>query len=112
MRQEPGAGENEKDYENENDCLPAQPKDHGLRRTDVPREPSRGERREQPVERRGGPYVPDSVSSVSDYFLGGVGFTLNEPLGWKSGTALFGLRIEGRPVVHAVIGSSVCEFSV
>ena len=52
-----------------------------------------------------GPYVPNSVSSVPDYFLGRAGFTLNEPLGWKNGTALLGLRIEGQPV-RDLIGSN------
>lgn len=52
-----------------------------------------------------GPYVPDNVSSVPDYFLGRAGFTLREPLGWKGGTALLGLRIEGQPV-RDLIGSN------
>ena len=52
-----------------------------------------------------GPYVPNSTSSVPDYFLARAGFTLNQPLGWKNGTALLGWRIEGQPV-RDLIGSA------
>lgn len=52
-----------------------------------------------------GPYVPNNTTSVPDYFLGRVGLAFADPLGWKSGTALFGLRIEGQPV-RDVIGSN------
>ena len=52
-----------------------------------------------------GPYVPDSTTSVPDYFLGRAGLTLADPVGWKRGTALLGLRIEGQPV-RDLIGSN------
>lgn len=45
-----------------------------------------------------GPYVPNTTTSVPDYFLSRVGVTFSEPLGWKRGTALLGLRLEGQPV--------------
>lgn len=45
-----------------------------------------------------GPYVPNPVTSVPDYFLARGGATFGEPLGWKGGTALLGLRLEGQPV--------------
>lgn len=52
-----------------------------------------------------GPYVPNSTSSVPDYFLGRAGITLNEPLGWHNGTMLLGFRIEGQPV-RDLVGSN------
>jgi len=50
-----------------------------------------------------GPYVPDPVTSVPDYFLSRAGIAFAEPLGWKHGSVQFGLRIEGQPV-HDLIG--------
>lgn len=52
-----------------------------------------------------GPYVPNTTTSVPDYFLVRAGFTFNQPLGWKNGTALLGLRMEGQPV-RDLIGSN------
>jgi hypothetical protein len=52
-----------------------------------------------------GPYVPNSVTSVPDYFLARAGFTFSQPFGWKNGTALLGLRMEGQPV-RDLIGSN------
>ena len=52
-----------------------------------------------------GPYVPDPVTSVPDYFLGRAGLALAEPAGWTGGSALLGFRIEGQPV-HDLIGSN------
>jgi hypothetical protein len=51
-----------------------------------------------------GPYVPNIDTTIPDYFVGRAGFTFIDPLGWKKGTALLGLRIEGQPV-HDVFGS-------
>lgn len=51
-----------------------------------------------------GPYVPNTDTTVPDYFVGRAGFTFIDPLGWKRGSALLGLRIEGQPV-HDVFGS-------
>lgn len=45
-----------------------------------------------------GPYVPNNVTTVPDYFLARGGVTYSAPLGWKGGTALLGLRLEGQPV--------------
>jgi hypothetical protein len=53
-----------------------------------------------------GPYVPDSVTTVPDYFLSRVGVAVGNPLGWSHGSAQLGLRIEGQPV-HDLIGSDV-----
>lgn len=52
-----------------------------------------------------GPYVPNPVSSVPDYFLGRAGVALGEPLGWKGGSLLLGVRIEGQPAKD-LIGSN------
>jgi len=52
-----------------------------------------------------GPYVPNNVTSVPDYFLARAGFTVGQPLGWKNGTALLGLRMEGQPV-RDLVGSN------
>lgn len=52
-----------------------------------------------------GPYVPNNVTSVPDYFLVRAGFTFNQPVGWKNGAALLGLRMEGQPV-RDLIGSN------
>ncbi len=52
-----------------------------------------------------GPYVPNNVTSVPDYFLARAGFTFSQPLGWKDGTALLGLRLEGQPV-RDLVGSN------
>ncbi len=51
-----------------------------------------------------GPYVPNSTSSVPDYFLARTGIAWGEPLGWKGASLLLGLRWEGQPV-HDLIGS-------
>jgi hypothetical protein len=45
-----------------------------------------------------GPYVPDPVTSVPDYFLGRAGVTLAEPLGIRAASALLGVRAEGQPI--------------
>lgn len=52
-----------------------------------------------------GPYVPNNVTSVPDYFLARTGVTFSQPLGWRNGTALLGLRMEGQPV-RDLIGSN------
>ena len=52
-----------------------------------------------------GPYVPNNVTSVPDYFLARAGVTIDRPLGWRNGTALLGLRMEGQPV-RDLIGSN------
>jgi hypothetical protein len=51
-----------------------------------------------------GPYVPNTTTSVPDYFIGRAGLSLADPLGLKGGTGLLGLRIEGQPV-HDLVGS-------
>jgi hypothetical protein len=51
-----------------------------------------------------GPYVPNTVSSVPDYFLGRVGVALGEPLGWTGGSVQLGFRVEGQPA-RDVLGS-------
>lgn len=51
-----------------------------------------------------GPYVPDSVTTVPDYFLSRAGLAIGDPLGWRHGSAQLGFRIEGQPV-HDLIGS-------
>lgn len=45
-----------------------------------------------------GPYVPNPVTTVPDYFLSRVGVALGEPLGWKNSSLQLGLRLEGQPV--------------
>jgi hypothetical protein len=45
-----------------------------------------------------GPYVPDRVTSVPDYFLTRAGLAFGEPLGWHRGSFQIGLRAEGQPV--------------
>jgi hypothetical protein len=50
--------------------------------------------------------VPDSVTTVPDYFLGRIGAAMGDPFGWRHGSAQLGLRIEGQPV-HDLIGSDV-----
>ena len=52
-----------------------------------------------------GPYVPNPVTSVPDYFLVRAGVAVGEPLGVKNGSFQFGLRMEGQPV-RDVLGSS------
>ncbi|HYP15861.1 MAG TPA: hypothetical protein VEQ65_01510, partial [Opitutus sp.] len=51
-----------------------------------------------------GPYVPNNVTTVPDYFLARVGVALGEPLEWKGGSVQLGLRLEGQPVSD-LIGS-------
>jgi hypothetical protein len=51
-----------------------------------------------------GPYVPDSVTTVPDYFLARLGTAVGDPCGWRHGSAQLGLRIEGQPV-RDLIGS-------
>jgi hypothetical protein len=53
-----------------------------------------------------GPYVPNSVTTVPDYFIARSGVTLSDPLGWRHGTGLLGLRIEGQPVRDLVGNNS------
>lgn len=45
-----------------------------------------------------GPYVPNSVTTVPDYFLARAGVAVGEPLGWKRTSLQLGLRLEGQPV--------------
>lgn len=45
-----------------------------------------------------GPYVPNSVTTVPDYFLGRVGVAIGEPLNWTGGSVQLGFRVEGQPV--------------
>ena len=52
-----------------------------------------------------GPYVPNTTTSVPDYFLARAGVAIGEPLGWKGGSIQLGFRLEGQPV-HDLIGSS------
>jgi hypothetical protein len=51
-----------------------------------------------------GPYVPNTRSSVPDYFLMRGGIVVSQPLGWKRGSAQLGLRLEGQPV-RDILGS-------
>lgn len=50
-----------------------------------------------------GPYVPNTTTSVPDYFLARAGLAIGEPLGWRGGSVQLGLRIEGQPV-HDLFG--------
>ena len=52
-----------------------------------------------------GPYVPNSTTSVPDYFLGRMGVALAEPFGWQRASVQLGLRIEGQPP-RDLIGSN------
>ena len=52
-----------------------------------------------------GPYVPDPVTSVPDYFLARAGFAYGNPLGWHNGSVQLGMRAEGQPI-HDIIGNS------
>jgi hypothetical protein len=52
-----------------------------------------------------GPYVPNPVTSVPDYFLGRAGFAIGNPLGWSGGSFQLGMRAEGQPV-RDLIGSN------
>jgi hypothetical protein len=51
-----------------------------------------------------GPYVPNTRSSVPDYYLVRSGISVSGPLGWKRGSAQIGLRLEGQPV-RDILGS-------
>jgi hypothetical protein len=53
-----------------------------------------------------GPYVPNTTTSVPDYFLARGGFTFNQPFGWRNGTALLGLRMEGQPVRDLIVSNA------
>jgi hypothetical protein len=53
-----------------------------------------------------GPYVPNPVTSVPDYFIARGGVAFAEPVGWKGGSFQIGLRAEGQPV-HDLLGSDV-----
>jgi len=52
-----------------------------------------------------GPYVPNSATSVPDYFLARAGIAIAEPVGWKRGSLQLGLRAEGQPV-HDIVGTN------
>lgn len=44
-----------------------------------------------------GPYVPNTTTSVPDYFLARAGVAVAEPFGWSRFSVQLGLRIEGQP---------------
>ena len=52
-----------------------------------------------------GPYVPNSHTSVPDYYLVRTGWLVGEPFGWKRGSLQLGFRLEGQPV-RDVLGSN------
>ena len=52
-----------------------------------------------------GPYVPNTTTSVPDYFLARAGVAIGQPLGWRGGSVQLGFRIEGQPV-HDLLGSN------
>ncbi len=51
-----------------------------------------------------GPYVPNTDSSVPDYFIARAGFSVGQPLGVQGLSLQLGLRMEGQPP-RDVIGS-------